>query len=64
MHINIIVHERIPVEEFRTLLYQFFQVMRKEDGVKGEKVEIQVVKRREEGRGGAEEEEEDVVDDE
>lgn len=61
MHINIFVHERIPVKEFRTLLYQFFQVMRKEDGVQGEKVEIRVVKRREEGGG---DEEEEVVDDE
>lgn len=60
MHINIFVHERIPVKDFRTLLYQFFQVMRKEDGVEGEKVEIRVVKRRE----GDEEDEEDVVDDE
>lgn len=61
MTILIIVHKRIPLKEFRSLLYGFFHIKATEDQIKNDDVEIRVTKR---GSGNAEERSDDTKDEE
>jgi hypothetical protein len=59
LHIIIFVHEKVPLNEFRPLLLQFFKTMKTNDQVKNDKIDICVVKR----ERGAVVDEEETVDD-
>lgn len=59
MTMLIIVHKRIPLKEFRSLLYRFFQIKATEDQIKNDHVEIRVTKR---GTKNAEESSDDAQD--
>jgi hypothetical protein len=59
LRIIIFVHEKVPLDEFKPLLLQFFQTMRTEDQVKNDKIDIRVIKRAQ----GPVVDEEEAVDD-
>jgi hypothetical protein len=45
MGIEIIVHRRVPLAQFRRLLRQFYQVKAREDMVRTDEIEIRVTRR-------------------
>jgi hypothetical protein len=64
MGIKIIVHKRVPLGQFKRLLWQFHQVKAREDSVRDDDLGIWVVKRPERGAGQVWEEEVEVEVDE